>query len=463
MINNFSLYLQNMILFKMALFNTQNKVLLQAIALVATFCMFAACEDPYKDEFRVNTNNPEIKRPENATLADIPNHRRVLIVFSLGYNDLSADLKEDIKDMISNNVPEYGFEENVLLILNQNTSTGYNYSIPTSPVLTHIYTRGEKIIQDTLKVYADTTIAARKAVVNDVLNIAKERFPAKSYGMILSSHGTGWAPEGYCYSPPDKTKGSVSDSDSYTSDITDKYNKERSIGSHFNGGPARAIEIEIPDLADAIPMHIDYILFDACFMGGIEVAYELKDKCDLMCFSQTEILSNGMDYNTLLSILFSEDDIDITRCAESYYDMYKNQSSSIMRSATISVVDCRKLHNLAQVVANNSKAIISLAANAYNRKKVQGYFQPKNSRYHGIFYDLESIFKESGASAETMSQLQDALAECVACKYATPTFLNAFDIKTHSGLSMYLPDSDRYILNDYYKTLKWNNATHIVE
>ena len=456
-----------MILFKMALFNTQNKVLLQAIALVATFCMFAACEDPYKDEFLVNTNNPEIKHPENATLADIPNNRRVFIVFSLGYNNLSPDLEEDIEDMISNNVPEYGFTENVLLVLNQNTSNGYNYSIPTSPVLTHIYTRGGEIIRDTLKVYADTTIAASKAVVNDALNIAKERFPAKSYGMLLSSHGTGWAPQGYCYSPPDKTKGSVLELDSYVYEGPAKYHEERpllkSIGSHYNGSPARSVEIEITDLADAIPMHLDYLLFDACFMGCIEVAYELKDKCNLMCFSQTEILSNGMDYKTLLSILFSEEDLDITRCAEAYFDMYKDETSSIMRSATISVVDCRKLDNLAQVVANNLKEISSLATNTYNRKKVQGYFQPKYSRNHGLFYDLESIFNESGANAETMAQLQEALAECIICKYATPTFLNAFEIKTHSGLSMYLPDSDRYVLNDFYKKLKWNKSTHIVE
>lgn len=438
------------------------------MALVATFCMIAACDDPYKDEFRVNAYNPEIKRPDDATLADIPNNRRVFIAFSFGYNNLSYDLKEDIEDMISNNVPEHGFEENVVLVLSQNTKNGYNYSVPSAPVLTHIYTRGEEIIRDTLKIYADTTVAARKAVVSDVLNLAKDRFPAKSYGMLLSSHGTGWAPQGYCYSPPDKTSGSIfSLNNSFPYDGPSKYHEERpllkSIGSHYNGSAARSIEIEIADLADAIPMHLDYILFDACFMGCIEVAYELRNKCDMMCFSQTEILSNGMDYSTLLSILFSEDSIDLTRCAEDYFNMYKGQSSSIMRSATISVVDCRKLDKLAQIIADNSEAIKALATNSKNRQNVQGYFQPKYSKNHGLFYDVESILQESGASAETMGKLREALADCIICKYATPTFLNAFDIRTHSGLSMYLQDPDRYILNDFYKTLEWNNTTHIVE
>jgi hypothetical protein len=143
--------------------------------------------------------------------------------------------------------------------------------------------------------------------------------------------------------------------------------------------------------------------------------------------------------------------------------MYKDQPSSIMRSATISVVDCRKLDKLAQIIADNSEAIKALATNSKNRQNVQGYFQPKYSKNHGLFYDVESILQESGASAETMGRLREALADCIICKYATPTFLNAFDIRTHSGLSMYLQDPDRYILNDFYKTLEWNNTTHIVE
>lgn len=452
----------------MAMYGTQNKVLLHVMALVATFCMVAACEDPYKDEFRVNTNTPEIKRPEDVTLADIPNNRRVFIAFSFGFNNLSYDLKEDIEDMISNNVPEYGFEENVVLILSQNTRNGYNYSTPSAPVLTHVYTRGDKIVRDTLKIYADTTIAARKAVVNDVLTIAKDRYPAKSYGMLLSSHGTGWAPQGYCYSPPDKKNSGVLYSlDSFTYDGPAKYHEERpllkSIGSHYYGGPAQSIEIEIADLADAIPMHMDYILFDACFMGCVEVAYELKDKCDMMCFSQTEILSNGMDYKSLLSVLFSKDDIDLTKCAENYFNMYKDQSSSVMRSATVSVIDCRKLERLAEAISKNSEAIRALSTNATNRRNVQGYFQPRYSRYHGIFYDLKSIIAESGADAEALAEVQEALNDCVVCKYATARFLDEFPIKTHSGLSMYLPDTDRYILNKFYESLKWNKATHIVQ
>lgn len=387
-------------------------------------------------------------------------------MFSFGYNNLSYDLYEDIEDMIQGDLPEYGYRENVVLVLRHGTSKSYNYSQPSAPVLTHIYSKGEEIIYDTLKVYSDTTVAARKSVVNDVLNIAKKRFPAKHYGMLISSHATGWAPQGYCYSPPDKSSGTIFSLNADQYEGPAKYHDEspllKSVGSHYNGSPARSIEIEIPDLADAIPMHLDYILFDACFMGCVEVAYELKEKCDKICFSQTEVLSGGMDYDTLLSVLFDKDGVDLTVCAENYFNMYKNQTASFMRSATVSVVDCQKLEPLAQIVAKNSDAIRSLSE-SNERRNVQGYFQPRYSRYHGIFFDLEDILNKSNISDHDMEELQEALNDCILCKYSTNKFLDEFSINTHSGLSMYLPDADREILNEYYKTLKWGKMTQLIK
>ena len=387
-------------------------------------------------------------------------------MFSFGYNNLSYDLYEDIEDMIQGDLPEYGYRENVVLVLRHGTSKSYNYSQPSAPVLTHIYSKGEEIIYDTLKVYSDTTVAARKSVVNDVLNIAKKRFPAKHYGMLISSHATGWAPQGYCYSPPDKSSGTIFSLNADQYEGPAKYYDEspllKSVGSHYNGSPARSIEIEIPDLADAIPMHLDYILFDACFMGCVEVAYELKEKCDKICFSQTEVLSGGMDYDTLLSVLFDKDGVDLTVCAENYFNMYKNQTASFMRSATVSVVDCQKLEPLAQIVAKNSDAIRSLSE-SNERRNVQGYFQPRYSRYHGIFFDLEDILNKSNISDHDMEELQVALNDCILCKYSTNKFLDEFSINTHSGLSMYLPDADREILNEYYKTLKWGKMTQLIK
>lgn len=433
------------------------------LATILLMCI-VSCSDIYDEGFYVNTSNPEYEHTEGATVADIPNKRRVFVLFSFGYNNLSYDLNEDIKDMVKGNLPGYGFEENVVLVLRHGLAKSSNYSVPSSPVLTHAYTRGEEIVHDTLKVYSDTTVAARKSIVNEVLTLAKDHFPAKSYGMLISSHGTGWAPQGYCYSPPDKSSSTIFGLNSPQYEGPAKYHEDRpllkSIGAHYNGSAARSIEINIPDLADAIPMHLDYILFDACFMGGVEVAYELKDKCDKICFSQTEVLAGGMDYKNLLAVLFDENGTDITACAENYFNMYKNQTASYMRSATVSVVDCRKLEPLAEIVTKHSSAIKMLAKSSA-RSGVQGYFQPRYSRHHAIFFDLEDIIRKAGASEEELTELSNALNECILCKYATKSFLDEFKINTHCGLSMYLPDSDREILNEYYASLEWGKITKL--
>jgi hypothetical protein len=70
---------------------------------------------------------------------------------------------------------------------------------------------------------------------------------------------------------------------------------------------------------------------------------------------------------------------------------------------------------------------------------------------------------KSGISQEAQNEVEAALAECILCKYATKSFLDEFAIDVHSGLSMYLPDYDRDILNEYYKTLKWNKATDLIK
>ena len=97
------------------------KAVLRTAAVVAAVITVAACTDLYEEGFHINGSRPEIKRPENAILADTPNKRRVFVLFSFGYNNLSYDLKEDVEDIISSGVPGYGFEEDVVLVLSQNT------------------------------------------------------------------------------------------------------------------------------------------------------------------------------------------------------------------------------------------------------------------------------------------------------------------------------------------------------
>ena len=94
--------------------------------------------------------------------------------------------------------------------------------------------------------------------------------------------------------------------------------------------------------------------------------------------------------------------------------------------------------------------------------KVQPYFR-QNLHW---FYDLESIVTNLGITEEESARLKQALEECVVYKNATEYFMqgaNGFEIKTFSGLSMYLPSNGHSQLDLYYKTLDWNTATGLVQ
>ena len=113
--------------------------------------------------------------------------------------------------------------------------------------------------------------------------------------MIFSSHATGYLPSGYYTAPysykfQDKSgmmyrggyRAFQSQPVPYHAPEHDPSLPEvKSIGQDQVGnyGSYQSYEIEIEDFAKALPMKMEYILFDACLMGGVEVAYEIREKC----------------------------------------------------------------------------------------------------------------------------------------------------------------------------------------
>ena len=139
-----------------------------------------------------------------------------------------------------------------------------------------------------------------------------------------------------------------------------------------SAGVLKSYEIDIKDFAAAIPMKLDYLIFDACLMGCVEVAYELKDVCDKLVFSPTEVLTMGFDYSTLSRNLFSWDSPDLEQVALDYFSLY-DKKSGYERSASVSVVDCTRVGALAEcfaaIVENHADRMLYV-----DRSKVQRYF-----------------------------------------------------------------------------------------
>ncbi len=397
--------------------------------------------------------------------------RKVLLLYSAGYNSLRSYLLDDINDLKEGWLPGNEEKDDILLIYTHTPEKSGSYNTPTSPYLIRLYHDQEgEAVSDTLVTYDKSTVSSSAPQLNTVLSHVKENYPAKSYGMIFSSHATGFLPPGYYSNPSSysfmKSKMAAAGKGDILSPVPyvePEYDPSlpmvKSIGQDQTGtsGNYLSYEMDLRDFAEAIPMKLDYILFDACLMGGVEVAYELRGKCGKVGFSQAEVLAEGLNYKTLTSHLLKNEAPDPKAVCTDYFEQYEILSG-VNQSATISLVDCDRLETLAGVCHSIFDSHRDGLANIDPRRVQRFYRFSKH-----WFYDLESIIIEAGAAEEELASLHSALNECILYKAHTDEFLMEFKINIFSGLSMYLPCDGSAELDKYYRTLEWNLASGLVE
>ena len=391
---------------------------------------------------------------------------RVLIMYSAGFNSLREYLWEDIRDLRSGYAPALKDRSAFLLISHLSDSRG-NYSNMTSPQLIRVYKDSRKgVLLDTLKAYESHL--SDPATVRTILSDIKRQFPSDHYGMVLSSHATGWLPNDY-YNHPEAFEPSYASGRKGVAPHPSYWEREllpgepltKSITMTKSSTGGKDIEMELADFKRSIPMHLDYLLLDACLMGCIEVAYALKDECDVIGFSPAEVLAEGFNYKTLAGHLLERPVPDTRAVVDDYFQNYASKSDKTDRAATISLVDCTKLDALASVCSSLFSKYRSEIA-GLEPYTVQRYY--RYSKHW--FYDLEDVLVKAGISDEEHRNLTSALNSCILYKAATEEFLKGyggFAIHTYSGFSMYLPCNGATFLDSHYKDLDWNKATGLVD
>lgn len=398
----------------------------------------------------------------------------VMILYSAGFNSLSDDLVRDIDELKEGSLPSRK-DKQAVIIVNHCTESYLSYNKPTRPAIIRLYKDSKRgPILDTLTTLPETSLLTDPEVIADALNFIAEKFKSEKYGLIFSSHGTGWLPAGY-YASPDKYDG-TGGGDFFKTQARNRRNgsavpyaesnmpgpRVKTFGEEifYENNVRMSYETSIQDLAKALPCHFDYIFFDACLMGGVEVAYELKDKCDYLGFSQAEMLADGLEYTKITTHLLKSGDPDFKGVADDYYETYEGRYGDY-KSATFSIVKCSEIDNLAGVCKGLFDKYADKIASV-NPSEVQQYFRS----YHHWFYDLEDILAKSGASKQDMEDLHSAIDNCMYYKVCTEYFMpssGGFQINTFSGLSMYLPCNGSPYLDAYYKTYGWNRATALVK
>ncbi|MBP5538637.1 MAG: hypothetical protein J6X69_02200 [Bacteroidales bacterium] len=366
-------------------------------------------------------------------LQEMSFHGESLILFyTIGHNNgLSGSIAQNLNEILEGELPSIESAEKVVLFL--------QHSDNSAPCLMRlgIDHNGKNISRiislEEMNGWNTSSVSSSTDTLAHVLNYISRQYQARHNYLVFSSHGSGWLPAGV-YEPSEK----------YTF-------IENTFGQDLQSGN-KVYEMGIRLLARQLPMHFDAILFDACLMGGVEVAYELKDKCNYIGFSPTEIMSHGMYYQTMCGHLLKQDVISV---AKDYMHYYRNRSGS--RCGCYTIVDCSQLEVLAQACKPIFAAHQECLANIpYDQ--VQGYFRDNKHWY----YDLQDVIANIGVDEFELESFNEALEKAVLFADHTDTFLG-LKLERCCGLSTYLSIRGTFELDEYYQLYQWNIATGYVQ
>ncbi len=293
-----------------------------------------------------------------------------VMIYMDGDNSLSSASITDLND-----VEKVGSTNNINMVVERDTSsdtTKRYYIIPGQSIL--------------LKDLGELNMGDKQTLI-DFAHWVIFSYPANHYMLILWNHGGGFKK---------------------------RFLITRNIFTDVTSNDA---SMSIPDLADAlstikqeIGYKIDIVGIDACLMGMLEVAYEIKDLANFMIASENTEPYDGWPYKDILE--FFKDNID--RVSEN--DLCKNIVADYIASygpydeATLSAIDLTKVSDLEVAVNNLSNDLINdlnqdnsslkniLQTTIYNN--VQRF---DDGSYPGIsaqddsyvdLYDLMSLIKE---------------------------------------------------------------------
>ena len=280
-------------------------------------------------------------------------------------------------------------------------------------------------------------------VMAEVYNRVFSAFPAKSYGLVLWSHGDGWLPS------PANISASKASTRWFGQDGT-SYMDISSLNTALNSAP-----------------HFDFILFDACFMQSVEVAYELKDRADYFIGAPNEIPGPGAYYTELVPAMFSQANDLASTVAHGYYDYYATKYTGQLGSnanwtmgVTVSVLKSSEVQALAAATAAILPKYITNGS-AINVSSIYSY-DPRSTYY---YYDLKGLVQSLTSTVDqaSFSTWSTAFDLAVPMHLTTDSTYSDFprtmiSMSGSSGLSAYIPRSSYVSLNTFYHTYAWYSA-----
>lgn len=321
--------------------------------------------------------------------------RRTILVYMEARNSLASNATDDLNEMAAAVIPD-----DCRLVV-------YASTRDTVPMLLELK-NGEF---ESIKLYDNEVSAVDVEQMTTVFADMREAAPAAEYGVVLWSHSTGW----------EQTQNRSS----------------RGFGYEYSSRM-----MSISELAQALAtLNPDFVFFDTCYMGCVEVAYELRNCVQYMVGSVCEVPAPGMSYDLTLEHLFAEDMVaGLIEAIDLTVDGYIADNSANWPS-TLSLIKLSALDALAAEV----KAKQCPLPDDYVAQR----FSASNP-FKNLFFDFGQYFNEIGGDFSL-------LAAAVLHERHSSTIWGRLAITHCSGLSIYLPElTTGYDYSSYgYSSLAW--------
>jgi PKD repeat protein len=258
--------------------------------------------------------------------------------------------------------------------------------------------------------------------LSDFVTWGMTDYPADNYMLVLWDHGGGW-------------DGAVCWDDT-------------------NGGDALTLS-ELDNALNISSMatgeKLDAVGFDACLMGMAEVAYEIRNREDVLVFSEETVPWDGWPYNTVLSDLAADPNMGAaafgTRIVNRYMEFYLNYSSNDT-DVTMSALNLAATGPLYQAVESLANALTANLGSYRNAITMARNATQSFADYNYMdLYDFASEVKAWVGNWSVQVAAQDVMDEITAAMISNG---HGNYLPGANGLSIYFP---RWGYSGAYSTL----------
>lgn len=306
-----------------------------------------------------------------------------------------------------------------------------------------------------------------KDTLKKLLTYAKTNYPAEKYILSLWGHGSGWRDDKYAATNNPSIRKSIAN---------DTGDKTQTDGF---GDSLDLWEVENALVESGIGK-LNVLYTDACLMGGIEFAYQMKDRAEYICASPELTPGPGGDYKAILEIIDSnagKPSVEVAKGMQAanlegykiggsqynYSDWNPNERDNVVFSVIYSFkLDAlkQKIDEFATVLSKNeNKSIIKSV-----RENVLSYNAQDNANTPDSFVDIGNLADKIAIYAGTSEELKlkaqalsSAIKECVVYVGWQNGYINGgttYEEGT-SGLSVYIDMYNISSISAYYSASRF--------